>query len=89
MYSWEPYNIKFSFRGHCAIGLDDYVVVVGKSVYATSIVEKYDVNGFVEEFPSLLQKRSFCGCSHYISSENQLVKGTGYTLSFMSLCRFI
>ena len=34
------------------------------------LVERYDVNGFVEQLPDMNEKRGGCGCEKFIVSNN-------------------
>ena len=49
------------------------------------MVEKYDVNGFVETLPSLNQGRSRHGCGHFI---NSIGKKVGHSMKWTLLDNF-
>ena len=62
--------------GACSIGLQHRVILTGghDSNYGSRRVTAYSEAGFLAELPSLITGRSEHACSHYVDSENLLVR---------------
>ena len=66
--STPGFTLKYLLHSACTIQFDDLVIVTGGQK-----VSVYNISGWVEDLPDLVQGRSDHGCGHFINNDNKMV----------------
>lgn len=78
--STELFPMKYPTSDACPIEFEDKVIMTGGGdIYSyeenpvVNRVSVYNINGWMEDLPSMHDKRASHGCGHYINNNNQMV----------------
>ena len=70
--SKDGFSLRNTVSNACSIELGDTVIITGGR-WNPNAVHAYNIEGFVEILPDLVQGRKKHGCGHYINNDNVMV----------------